>query len=111
MENIRSPFIVQLYYAFQSETRLYLVMDFMVGGELFFHILKEKKFSQHKTMLYAAQIVLALEYLHNKNIIYRDLKAENILVGSDGYLKIADFGLSKVMMMGETKSYSICGTP
>ena len=110
MENMRSPFIVQLHYAFQSDARLYLVMDFMIGGELFFHLRREKRFDVNKTRLYAAQIVLALEYLHRKNIIYRDLKPENILVGEDGYLKITDFGLSKVVMTGE-KSYTFCGTP
>ena len=110
LENMKSPFIVQLHYAFQSDTRLYLVMDFMIGGELFFHLRREKRFNQDKTRLYAAQIILALDYLHRKNIIYRDLKPENILVGADGYLKITDFGLSKVVMVGE-KSYTFCGTP
>ena len=74
MENMRCPFIVQLHYAFQSATRLYLIMDFMIGGELFFHLRKEKKLSEQRTRLYAAQIVLALDYLHKKNTIYRDLK-------------------------------------
>ena len=110
MENMRSPFIVQLHFAFQSDSRLYLVMDFMIGGQLFFHLRREKRFDVDKTRLYAAQIILALEYLHKKNIIYRDLKPENILVGADGYLKITDFGLSKVVMVGE-KSYTFCGTP
>lgn len=110
LENMKSPFIVQLHYAFQSDSRLYLVMDFMIGGELFFHLRREKRFTVEKTRLYAAQIILALEYLHRKNIVYRDLKPENILVGGDGYLKITDFGLSKVVMIGE-KSYTFCGTP
>ena len=74
LENMRCPFIVQLHYAFQSATRLYLIMDFMIGGELFFHLRKEKKFSEQRARLYAAQITMALDYLHKKNTIYRDLK-------------------------------------
>jgi serine/threonine protein kinase len=98
LEGISHPFVVGLQYAFQSPARLFLVMEFMQGGELFFHLRKEHRFSEEKTQMYAAQILLALEYLHDKNVIYRDLKPENILVGEDGYLRITDFGLSKVIV-------------
>lgn len=67
----------------------------MIGGELFFHLRKSYKFNEERAKIYAAELVLAIEYLHKNNIIYRDLKPENILLGADGHLKICDFGLSK----------------
>lgn len=92
---MKSPFIVSLHYAFQSNNKLYLITDLMIGGELFYHLKRAEKFSEERARMYAAQLVLAIEYLHSRNIIYRDLKPENILLGEDGYLKITDFGLSK----------------
>lgn len=71
MEKMNCSFIVQLHFAFQTQTRLYFVMDFMQGGELFYHLKKAYRFNEAKTKFYAAEIVLALEYLHNKSIIYR----------------------------------------
>ena len=68
----------------------------MIGGELFFHLRRAFRFSEDKAKFYCAELVLALEYIHKKNILYRDLKPENILVGSDGHIKITDFGLSKI---------------
>lgn len=73
-----------------------MVLDFMQGGELFFHLRKNRVFKQERAKLYAAEILLALDALHQKNIVYRDLKPENILLGIDGHIKIADFGLSKL---------------
>jgi len=70
-------------------------MDFMSGGELFFHLRRANMFNEERSKLYAAELILAIEYMHKKNVIYRDLKPENILLGSDGHIKIADFGLSK----------------
>ena len=92
---MNSPFIVNMYYAFQTPDKLYFVMDFLNGGELFYHLRKEKKFNEERIRFYAAQIILALESLHDQGIIYRDLKPENILIDYDGYLKLTDFGLSK----------------
>lgn len=74
------PFIVQLHYAFQNQKKLYFVVDLMSGGQLFYLLRKNKKFPEEVAKFYAAEILLALEYLHSRNIIYRDLKPENILL-------------------------------
>ena len=106
-----NPFIVKLYFSFQDNENLYIVTEFMQGGELFFHLHKEKKFNEERTIFYASQIILALEGLHKENIIYRDLKPENILLGVDGYIKLTDFGLSKILKNKNKRTYTICGTP
>ena len=109
--DVKSPFIVQLRFAFQTPDKLYMVMDFINGGELFFHLRRCTKFSEDRTQFYAAEILEALEYLHSQGIIYRDLKPENVLIDSDGHIKLTDFGLSKKFFNGEQKTYSFCGTP
>ncbi|CAD8052998.1 unnamed protein product [Paramecium sonneborni] len=111
LEAVQHPFIVQLHYAFQTPEKLYLVTDFLAGGELFYHLRKSQKFPEERVKLYAAELILALDYLHQKGIIYRDLKPENILIGIDGHLKLTDFGLSKINLKQEEKAYTLCGTP
>ena len=113
LEQINHPFIMSLYFAFQDDKKLYLITEFMQGGELFYHLHREKYFSNDKTKFYSAEIVLALEHLHKNNCIYRDLKPENILFDKEGHIKITDFGLSKVMLesSSESKAFTICGTP
>jgi len=106
LEINKSPFIVKLYYAFQNMQKIFLVMEYAPGGELFYHV-KNGKFSEARAKFYAARIILALEYLHDFNIIYRDLKPENILIDTKGNIKLTDFGLSKVDVSGDT----FCGTP
>ena len=92
----KHPFIVQLHYSFQDKTSLYYVLDYIEGGELFKYLRQKKVFSFEETVFYAAEVLLALSYLHDKlNTIYRDLKPENILVDKDGHIKLTDFGLSK----------------
>ena len=92
------PFIMKLEYSFQDQINLYMVMEFVNGGELFYHLHKSNRngFPLPTAKFYAAQIVLALEHMHREGIVYRDLKPENILIDSDGYLRLTDFGLSKV---------------
>jgi len=85
-------------------------LEFCSGGELFNLLLKKKKFTEEQTRFYAAQIVLSMEYLHAKDIIYRDLKPENVLIDNYGYIRITDFGLSKRGAIGED-AHSVCGTP
>jgi serine/threonine protein kinase len=111
MSETNFPFIVQLRYAFQTSEKLYMIMDFINGGELFFHLRKEKRFTEEKTRFYSAEILLALNYLHSIEIVYRDLKPENILLDSDGHIKLTDFGLSKKFFSGNEKTFSLCGTP
>jgi serine/threonine protein kinase len=82
LEKIKNPFIVDLHYAFQTEDKLYFIMDFLNGGELFWHLRKDMKFSEKRTRFYAAEIVCAIETLHANGIIYRDLKPENIILDS-----------------------------
>ena len=89
------PFILKLNYSFQCKLNLYLLVDYEGGGTLFFHLNKLKRFTDDEIVFYAAEIILAIEYLHSKNIIYRDLKPENILLSQDGHIKLADFGLAK----------------
>jgi len=90
--------------------RVYFIMDFIQGGELFKHLSEERRFKEDKAKFYVAQIALALGYLHTSKIIYRDLKPENILLDSDGYVKLADFGLAKIRD-DEIEPNSFCGTP
>lgn len=112
LAKVKSPFIVQLFYAFQSPEKLYFVMEFLNGGELFFHLRKEKRFTENRTAFYAAEILLAIECLHAHDIIYRDLKPENILMDAEGHVKISDFGLSKDGLgTSKKKAYTVVGTP
>ena len=93
----RHPFIVNLYYAFQDHEKLYLILEYASGGELFRHLEMEKFFTEEVAAFYVAEIILALDYLHNTvGVIYRDLKPENCLLDADGHLLLTDFGLSKV---------------
>jgi serine/threonine protein kinase len=85
-------------------------MDFCNGGELFFHLRKDKKFTEARACFYTAQLVEAIRCLHSQEIIYRDLKPENVLLDNEGNLKITDFGLSK-QGVAVSKTYSFCGTP
>mmetsp|Transcript_23184 Transcript_23184/g.17610 ORF Transcript_23184/g.17610 Transcript_23184/m.17610 type:complete len:191 (+) Transcript_23184:999-1571(+) len=96
-------------YVFQNEFRIYFLMIFIRGGELFRHLVKIKRFNEQQAKFFLAQIGLALGHLHSKNIIYRDLKPENILFGDDGYLFLADFGLAKMIKNDEVAN-SFCGT-
>ena len=86
-------------------------MDYCNGGEIFFHLRREMIFSEQRTQFYAAELVLALEYLHSQSCIYRDLKPENVLLDNKGHIKITDFGLSKWLDPGEKITNSFCGTP
>jgi serine/threonine protein kinase len=86
---------MKMHYAFQTEDKLYMVMDFLNGGELFYHLRREQRFPEDRIRFYAAEIILGLEALHINGIIYRDLKPENILVDDEGHIRLTDFGLSK----------------
>uniref|UniRef100_A0A671LC87 Ribosomal protein S6 kinase n=1 Tax=Sinocyclocheilus anshuiensis TaxID=1608454 RepID=A0A671LC87_9TELE len=110
LEHIRqSPFLVTLHYAFQTDTKLHLILDYVNGGELFTHLVQRVRFKEQEVTLYSGEIVLALEHLHKLGIVYRDLKLENILLDSIGHIVLTDFGLSKEFHEVE-RAYSICGT-
>ncbi|RXN10446.1 ribosomal S6 kinase alpha-5 [Labeo rohita] len=110
LEHIRqSPFLVTLHYAFQTDTKLHLILDYVNGGELFTHLVQRVRFKEQEVTLYSGEIVLALEHLHKLGIVYRDLKLENILLDSSGHIVLTDFGLSKEFHEVE-RAYSICGT-
>ena len=111
MQQITHPFVVKLHYAFQSPESLYFVTDFLNGGELFFHLCNEIRFSEDRARFYAAEITLALAHLHKNGIIYRDLKPENVLLDSEGHLKLTDFGLSKIKQPVDGMTNTFCGTP
>ncbi|NXR75365.1 KS6A5 kinase, partial [Pycnonotus jocosus] len=112
LEHIRqSPFLVTLHYAFQTDTKLHLILDYINGGELFTHLSHRERFSENEVQIYIGEIVLALEHLHKLGIIYRDIKLENILLDSDGHVVLTDFGLSKEFLTDENeRAYSFCGT-
>lgn len=89
------PFMVNMEYVFQTDNRIFFIMEFVRGGELYRHLRAEKQFSEKRAKFYSMQVALAIGHLHERNIVYRDLKPENILMDSDGYIKLTDFGLSK----------------
>jgi len=107
----RHPFVVKLFYAFQDLEKLYLILEYAQGGELFHHLKMERMFSEDTTAFYMAEMVLALEHLHrNVGVVYRDLKAENCLLDAEGHLLLTDFGLSKVAVDGADKCNTFMGT-
>lgn len=109
---IRHPFIVKLHYAFQTEGKLYLILEFLRGGDLFTRLSKEVMFTEDDVKFYLAELALALDHLHKLGIIYRDLKPENILLDEDGHIQLTDFGLSKESIFDDDdrKAFSFCGT-
>jgi len=126
LEKLNHPFVVRLFYAFQTNEKLFLITEYMPGGELFFHLKKEGCFTEERSKFYACEMILAIEHLHKNKIIYRDLKPENVLLDRDGHIKLIDFGLSKIFSesSGEnneknnssfnsasSRTFTICGTP
>jgi len=108
LADVNHSFIVKLQYAFQTEGKLYLILDFLRGGDLFTRLSKEVMFTEDDVKFYLAELALALSHLHSIGIIYRDLKPENILLDSEGHIAVTDFGLSKEGF--EEKAFSFCGT-
>ncbi|CAG8437068.1 10505_t:CDS:10 [Ambispora gerdemannii] len=108
LEQVNHPFLVNLWGSFQDNANLYMVMDYVVGGELFSVLRKAKRFPDHVAKFYAAEVLLAFEYLHSKDIIYRDLKPENLLLERNGHIKITDFGFAKHV---PHRTWTLCGTP
>ncbi|CAE6445962.1 unnamed protein product [Rhizoctonia solani] len=105
---VRHPFIVNLWGTFQDVSNLFMVMDFVPGGELFTLLRKSRRFPSPVAKFYTAEVVLAIDYLHGHDIIYRDLKPENILLGADGHIKLTDFGFAKHV---PDITWTLCGTP
>ncbi|KAI8926829.1 kinase-like domain-containing protein [Entophlyctis helioformis] len=106
LEAIRHPFIVKLNYAFQTPQKLYLILSYASGGELFTYLAKERMFSEDVACFYISELLLAISHLHSLGIIYRDLKPENVLLDAEGHVILTDFGLSKVAVGAIT----VCGT-
>eukprot|EP00730_Choanoeca_flexa_P003004 TRINITY_DN11258_c0_g1_i1.p1 TRINITY_DN11258_c0_g1~~TRINITY_DN11258_c0_g1_i1.p1 ORF type:complete len:492 (+),score=136.50 TRINITY_DN11258_c0_g1_i1:71-1477(+) len=111
LQSTDHPFLTGLKYSFQTKELLCFVLEYVNGGELFFHLSREKVFTEDRARFYAAEIALAMGYLHDHNIIYRDLKLENLLLDKDGHVKITDFGLCKQEMTFGTTTTTFCGTP
>ncbi|XP_010836398.1 PREDICTED: ribosomal protein S6 kinase alpha-4, partial [Bison bison bison] len=107
----QAPFLVTLHYAFQTDAKLHLILDYVNGGEMFTHLYQRQYFREAEVRVYGGEIVLALEHLHKLGIIYRDLKLENVLLDSEGHIVLTDFGLSKEFLTEEKeRTFSFCGT-
>lgn len=111
LAQINNPFIVPLKFSFQSPEKLYFVLAFVNGGELFYYLSKYGKFDINRSRFYTAELLCALECLHGFNVIYRDLKPENILLDYQGHIALCDFGLCKLEMKDEDSTNTFCGTP
>ncbi|KAI8807613.1 kinase-like domain-containing protein [Cladochytrium replicatum] len=108
LKAVKHPLIVELYSTFQDTYHLYMVMEYVAGGDLFSYLRKVKRFSEEDGKFYICEVIVALGYLHSENVIYRDLKPENILLDTTGHIKVADFGFAKRVT---TTTASFCGTP
>ena len=109
LSKLNNPFIVNMYFAFQDFSNLYLVMDLLTGGDLRYQIVRHKTFNEIQTKFFLANIILGLEYIHSKNIIHRDIKPENLVMENTGYIRITDFGVAKINMKDNSSETS--GTP
>jgi len=110
LQSLQHPFLMTLRYAFQSKEKLYFVLDYFQGGELFFHLKNNRRFPEDVARIYVGEIGLALGHLHSLQVIYRDLKPENILLDDNGHVCLTDFGLSKDVDPTD-KAHTFCGTP
>ena len=109
LTKVSHPFIVSLKFAFQTEQRLFLVTDFLQGGELFYHLKKRGLILEHEARIYMAELILAIDFLHSMGIVHRDLKPENVLLRADGHICVTDFGLAKEL--GDNDHVrTLCGT-
>jgi len=108
LERINHPFIVNLFGAFQDPKNLYLMMEYIIGGEFFSHLRKAGRFPNDTSRFYAAEITLVFAYLHDLSILYRDLKPENLLLDRVGHCKVTDFGFAKKV---DYRTWTLCGTP
>lgn len=107
---IRHPFIVSLNAAFQTADRLFLILDYCPGGDMGWHLSKEKRFNEYRAKIYASEVLLALEELHKRDIIFRDLKPDNVVFDQEGHAMLTDFGLSKEGVYGNESAKSFCGS-
>jgi len=110
MLECRSPFIVKMYQTFNCPKYLYMLMEPCLGGELWTLLRNSRRFTDQTAAFYVACVILALDYLHTRGVIYRDLKPENLLLDSSGYVKLTDFGFAK-QLVGEERAWTFCGTP
>lgn len=108
LQKVNFPFIVAFLGCSQDSECLYFILEYVVGGEFFTHLRASGRFSEDSARFYAAEIVLSFEYLHSHDVIYRDLKPENLLLDKEGHVKITDFGFAKQI---EHRTYTLCGTP
>ncbi|KRZ03103.1 cAMP-dependent protein kinase catalytic subunit, partial [Trichinella zimbabwensis] len=113
LEKLNTPFAVKLHWAYHDAKCLYMLLDYVPGGELLSHIRFRKQFTNDVARFYAAEIVVALEYLHERGIVYRDLKPENVLIDRHGHIKLTDFGFAKLLTdrQGQISTWTMCGTP
>jgi len=113
LEKIDHTFIVKLKYAFQTNDKLFFVTNYLPGGELFYHLRKQRFLNEDQARFYVCEVILGIEFLHKNNCIYRDLKPENILLDKDGHIRLTDFGLSKITIskQDDGMAFTICGTP
>lgn len=103
------PFLIKMEATMQDSMHLYFILEYVLGGELFSILRKARRFPNHVAKFYAAEVVLAIEYLHSMDVVYRDLKPENILIAKDGHIKITDFGFAKYVP--DNITWTLCGTP
>ena len=109
LSELKNPFLVNMYYAYQDRENLYLCMDLLSGGDLRYHINKRRRFTEEQTKFFVGCCLQAFDYIHKKNIIHRDIKPENIVLDNTGYLRVTDFGIARYYKKDNAKETS--GTP